>query len=93
MKVTITNKSIEVETSEFKSLLEMCDLLNEADECVCDIHDQILEVMPNDYDFIMNREKYGTLFCLGSPQVNECEWNFELKVTSYGTKLIITEFR
>jgi len=91
MIVTITNKSIEVETREFKSLLEMCDLLNATDDE--EIKDKILEVMPNDYDFIMNREKYGTLFCLGSPQVMECEWNFELKVNSYGTKLIITDFR
>jgi len=66
--------SITIAVVDFMTVEEMLDTLEETLATNEDFQEQVLEEMPNDYDFIINQEKYGRLFTMGSPQIYECNW-------------------
>lgn len=90
MQVYITKDVISVISKEPADHKEFFEVLNslEGDEA-----DQVLEVMPKNYNYIMNVCEYGKLFACGSPQLCECGWRIELVHEGFGSKMYIWNFR
>lgn len=90
INITVTSNAIIAESTIFLTMEDLLDALNTADG---DVADAILEAMPEDYDYIMNEEDYGTLFGMGSPQVHECGWKFTYETDVRVSRLTVTGFR
>jgi len=88
--LNITPQFIEVHSTDNLTQAELFDVLNSIEG---DDADAIFEVMPKDYDYIMNQEKYGVLFAHGSPQICECGWKFEYSTDSVESVLKVSGFR
>ncbi len=91
VKVTLSDGKIVAESSNWLSIQDLLDVLNGSDDQ--DYQDSILDLLPEDYDFIMNQENYGILFAMGSPQTFECGWKFTYEVDDTLSRLTITGLR
>lgn len=90
INITVTQQAIVAESTGAASLDDLLAALNSVEG---DLADAIFEVMPSDYDLIINEEQYGELFALGSPQIMECGWNFQYSTDANKSSVTITNFR
>lgn len=54
---------------------------------------QIKNIMPLDYDLIINQEKYNQLLAHGTPQLTICGWTITSIVDNYGITISIKDFK
>lgn len=90
MVVSIEKDAITVECSTMLGIEDLLEALNAPTEA--EYWEQVKNVMPHDYDFILVQEQYQWLLGMGSPQIMESGWNFAYQVSDEGAKLSITGY-
>lgn len=90
MKATVSTDSIIVESDMGLGFDEVLDYLNRAEGKLAY---SILEVMPEDYDYIMNQCDYGILFSMGSPHMMDCGWKWNVEYVGSNIKAVLTNYK
>ena len=79
------DKSIYITTNE---VYDPCAVIHKLEDLIPDSQKQ--ELWPESYDFIINGEKYGCFFTMGSPQMLEDGWKVHVEYSGSTCNLKLT---
>ena len=70
-EVTFTKTAITITSDEIHEPHKLLEILND--------YDEVIQLMPEDHDYIMNHEKCSRLLAFGSPQMSDCGWKIKVE--------------